>query len=369
LVEEIPGLESISSFHGRKLVAKRGSQQIVVKYTLEGNLGVLTKAASVAGMEITSLAVINDNHPDSSSDASASVTTNMRSRYFFGTSMGSILIWQHMEDDLMVGVLDWKDASPSWLPRGKLLSVVMELHDSPIISMDYSGVVINDLNSEQQYTERIISSSTDGIINVWQLNRDSITSSSQPMEHLGYLELHKEYARSISWNRNGSSALLGTAENSILLLKYNDDDDAVMDRPNMSVGVVLQSHYGRVHRLAVNPIIQFLVASISSDKTIRLWDFNNRVLVSSFVVTDLVTAVTFTPNGSSLVVGAANGDISVYQCEELTQCIAQFSSQSLASSIDLRDAQWVISRKRNIVLKQSKGYCYLLMLMLMRYDV
>lgn len=365
LVEEMAGLESISSFHGRKLVAKRGSQQTVVKYTLDGNLGVLSKAASsVAGMEITSVVVINDNsyHPDASIDGT--FTSNTRSRYFLGTSVGSILIWQHLEDDLMAGMLDWKDASPSWLPKGKLLSVVMELHDGPIIGLDYCGVVNSDPNPEQ-YTERIISSSIDGIINVWQLNRNSITSSSQPMDHLGYIELHKEYARSISWNRTGSSALLGTAENSILLLKY-DDDDIVMDRPNMSVGVVLQSHHGRVHRLAVHPIIRFLVASISSDKTIRLWDFNERVLVSSFIAVDLLTAVTFSPDGSSLVVGAANGDISIYQCEVLTQCISQFSSQSSSSSpssswrLDLSNAQWMISRKRNIMLKQSKSYCFML---------
>ena len=143
-----------------------------------------------------------------------------------------------------------------------------------------------------------------------------------------------------------------------------------MDRPNMSVGVVLQSHHGRVHRLAVHPIIRFLVASISSDKTIRLWDFNDRVLVSSFVAVDLLTAVTFSPDGSSLVVGAANGDISVYQCEVLTQCISQFSNQSSSSPssswrLDLSNAQWMISRKRNIMLKQSKSYCY----MLIRWDV
>lgn len=61
----------------------------------------------------------------------------------------------------------------SWLPRGRLLSVVTDVHESPIVDIDYTGVYAD----EDDFTERLLTCSKDGIANVWKVEFNIIMSS------------------------------------------------------------------------------------------------------------------------------------------------------------------------------------------------
>jgi WD40 repeat protein len=353
---------------------------------LEGNLGILPSSKNGPVPEITSMVMVNDcmetNH-----FSRGFVESTPKSRIFFGTSVGSVFIWQQSEDDQFRSSLEKVNnggiagAAPimAWQPRGKLLSVVMELHDSSIIDMDYIRVPPPEsehatppqqqsrVGVVENYTERIITSSADGIVNVWLLNRHE-TSNALPLDHLGYLELNKEYARSTSWDPTGSAAILGTAENSVLLLNYEEEHVAPektgkarkvttedLIRPKIAIDVVTQSHNGKVRKVAVNSVIPSIVATISSEKVVRVWDLRERTLLSSFELAEPATAVAFTPDGGEIMLGTEKGDLLVYTCRALRELAQSFPCAFMAN--DFSEAEWNLSFRRSLASKNSTC-CY-----------
>ena len=366
--KEDTGLDSISTFKGRPLNRRKGEQSTNVKFVLEGNLGVLPSKNTTVP-EYTSMLIVNDNMDPNNDLSGGNIQTMPKSRVFFGSSTGSIYIWQQLDDDKLRGSLDKVNnggilAAPifAWQPKGRLLSVVTELHDAPIIEMDYvrirgvdeHGEDIKDANDSNALVERIITASSDGIVNVWLLRRQE-TGGALPLEHLGFLELNKEYARSVSWDPTGGSAILGTAENSVLLLNYEEElpqgkgSQEVI--PRITIDTLTQSHNGKVRKLAVHPIIPSIVASISSDKIVRLWDFKERVLLSCFAVADIATAVTFAPSGAELLLGNEKGDLSVYACDALASLVATYPCAFTVH--DFNNAQWSLNFKRSLIPKNG----------------
>lgn len=370
------GLESISTFKGRPLNRRKGDQNSSVKFTLEGNLGVLPNKNTTMP-EITSMLIVNDNLDLSNDLSRGFIKSTPKSRIFFGSANGSIYLWQQLEDDQMRSSLDKVNnggiaaAAPimSWQPRGRLVSVITELHDAPIVDMDYVRVQpaeeeeVDSGAGSSGLVERIISSSTDGIVNVWLLNRHE-TASSLPLDHLGFLELNKEYARSVSWDATGYSAILGTAENSVLLLSYDEEiidlppgskEDSI--RPKIAIDVLTQSHNGKVRKLAVNPVIPSVIVSISSDKVVRVWDFKERVLLTCFALSEPATAVSFSPSGCEVVLGNERGELLVYTCSALRDLVASFPCAFTAN--DFVDAEWTVAFKRSMTAKSGeRNYLY-----------
>lgn len=371
-VKEENGLESISTFKGRPLNRRKGDQGSTLRFVLEGNLGAVNSKGNAPPPDYTSMVMVNDVF---GTDFPRSTP---KSRIFFGTAAGSIYIWQQLEDDgLRASLEKVNNAGPAgllvapstaWQPRGKLLSVVMELHDAPIIDMDYIRVTpAQDLQSPTERsgpgridisTERIITSSADGIVNVWMLSRHEGTSNALPLDHLGYIELNKEYARTVSWDPTGTAAILGTAENSVLLLGYEEEqvvsthrgkktvgtEDLI--RPKIVIDVVTQAHNGKVRKLSVNTAVPSLVATVSSERVVRLWDFRDRVLLSSFEVSEAPTAVAFAPGGDAIALGTEKGEFAVYTCAALQQLVRSYPCAFTVH--DFAQAEWTVSFQRSL---------------------
>jgi WD40 repeat protein len=363
---EEAGLEGVSNFKGRPLKPRKEDQNLSLKYALEGTIGVLPSKANTP--DVTALVIVNDNLNDGVP----------KSRLFFGTSAGSIYVWQQLEEGESIKRGGKSKArkktktqpidglvGSSWQPRGKLISVVMELHDSAIVDMDY--IRINPYEglsgADPSYMiERIISSGDDGIINVWLLNRLE-TSNSLPLDHLGYLELNKEYARTVCWDDGGHAAVLGTAENSVLLLSYEEEEIAEGEesegfggegesiRPKIAIDVLMQSHNGKVRKLAVNPIVKSLVASISTDKIVRLWDFRDRSLLTCFVLPDAATSAAFSVDGRGLALGNERGELAIYECDELNQLVGNYPCRFTPA--DFAGAHWKMVFKRSIASSKN----------------
>ena len=199
------------------------------RYDLEGSLA--TTQNKGGSPELTSMIIVNDTQQGN---------PRPQSRIFTGTSSGHIFIWQQLEephdDSSNEEVEDGGPSWTSWLGKGRLLSVVAEAHDSPIIDMEYitSDIGFGNGSSFGTIEERIASCSMDGIVNMWKINRAIEDDHASPMEHLGALELGAtQYVRSISWSMSsgarGTKKFLafGTVENSILLLQYREEKERI----------------------------------------------------------------------------------------------------------------------------------------------
>ena len=381
--KEENALENLSSFKGRPLNRRKGEQSGTMKFLLEGTLGVLPKNSTA--VEITSMVMVNDS-PNSNDFSRGLFQSTPTSRVFFGTSAGSIYIWQQLEDDHLRSSLEKVGSlaaapMPCWQPKGKLLSVVVELHDTPIVDMDYCRILSTDDDEDadpsgpdrdsagriESATERIITTSTDGIVNIWQLSRHE-GSNALPLEHMGYLELQKEYARTTSWDPTGNAAIIGTVENSVLLLSYSEEnvvsekghkvstEDLV--RPKVTTEVIAQSHNGKVRKLALNAVIPSMVATISTDRLVRVWDFKERVLLSSFEIPDTATAISFTPSGADLTIGTEKGEVLVYTCPSLMGLVQAYPCAFTVD--DFAAAEWSVTFRRSLVTKNSKLCLFML---------
>lgn len=324
-------VNQVSSFKGRRLVNKKEGH--AYKYKLEGNLGSVQQRGTP--VEYTCLSFIDDVGEVSGVviDGEQAVEKVFpTSRIFAGTKSGSIMIWQQLLDE-------GEDKHCVWLPRGKLLSVVTEAHESPLADMDYIRL---------QTKERLVSSSTDGVINIWGIQRSQ--GKALPLEHLDCSELAPtEFPRSLCWSSDGSAVVAGCIDNSIHMLKVNEKTTRGVGGEVISVVMfpVHRSHNGKVRRVTVNPLLPSLFASISSDGTIRLWDTIASKQLSATKLPEQATAVDFSPDGFFVAVGTESGEILVLSNEYLNKIFSDDGDVDL-EDISTRNHVWKIMLKRKV---------------------
>ena len=137
--------------------------------------------------------------------------------------------------------------------------------------------------------------------------------------------------------------------------KVNTED---LIRPKIEIGVITQSHNGKVRKLSVNPAIPSIVATVSSEKLVRLWDFKERVLLSTFEIADSSTTIAFSPNGTDMVVGTEKGELLVYSCNALKELVQSFPCAFTAN--DFSNVQWTVEFRRSLAAKTGKLLCVIL---------
>jgi len=99
---------------------------------------------------------------------------------------------------------------------------------------------------------------------------------------------------------------VGSQDGSISVRKLGSDED---EPPEF----VLQGHTGYVEYLTFHPSGKIL-ASGSSDRTIRFWDVAGRQEISAHKVhDDFVTAIAFSPDGTIIVSGDYSGRVKVWE--------------------------------------------------------
>ena len=301
----------LGGFKGRKIAFPKKKQHYAASYTLEGNTAVFPKTATDVP-DILCFVCVNDGE-GGSRDVSAP-----RSRIFTGTSTGAVYIWQQLEDVRNKNSL----THYSWQPKGRLLSVVSDVHESPILDLDYTGAYWYSDDRDENTNERLITCSQDGITNVWRMDRTTGSESSGvPFDHLstiniGYSESHVGAPRCVSWDLDGTTAVVGTTANALLRLHgeglssgdSSHEGSEHLLQPHVYVTSLVRGHHGKILRVAAHPT-EPIFATISTDKTVRLWDSRRKTQVALTRLADRASAVEFTPDGTALAIGNESGEV------------------------------------------------------------
>lgn len=349
-----------NGFKGRRIALPKTKQAFSVKYVLEGNPGIFPKQKQDTP-EFLCFVVVNDEDGGTGSNR----YNPPKARIFTGSSNGSVYIWQHLEDDdanrAMKTLTDY-----SWQPRGRLLSVVTDVHDSPILDIDYTGVYSgtgedDTQRNEPELCERIVTCSKDGIANVWKIDRSG-SDRALPFEHIstinvGYSDANVESPRCVTWDLDGCTIIVGTTGNALLHLTGEGLLGTSQMRgdelqPHIFVTPVIRGHHGKIRRIASHPTEQ-IFASISTDRTIRLWNNTMKSQISLTKLSEKVSSIAFTPNGKALAVGTENGELMIISFGALANVSSHISANDNNGTPN--EKQWQILIRRSIAAKASKS--------------
>jgi WD40 repeat protein len=306
-------------------------------YVLDHSQGSMTTKRSVANNsgEYTSCCYIGNHDP------------SQRNYVLIGMSNGSIQVWQHCYQ-----IVDSPVKQLVWLPKGKLVLIIADVHDSSITEMDFT------LTSDDTHP-KLLTSDNNGIINIWNVNLSSANSSSPssssnkkvidslPLDHLGAIQLDSTTARSISWNSFGNSIIIGSTNNAISTLKINTLQDLTLD---FDLSSLLIAHNGKVRRIAIHPLQDNYFATACSDCTIRIWDANRMIHIGCIYLDIQATAISFSSDGLYLAVGNEKGELLILYSKEFENLLALSKSRKDQSFV----FEWKLIDSKSISSNSGK---------------
>jgi WD40 repeat protein len=223
------------------------------------------------------------------------------SRVLCGSETGSIFIWQQSE---MTSKEFMGQKIP--LPRGKLLSVVTDVHDGPVRDIDYFN---SSFTADSVQRETVITCGSDGIVNLWQLER----VKDFPLEHIAACTVLEtggcDIGRVIVFSEDGANAVVGSVGSSLLLLSLNGSETDMTATP-------LLTGHSRVSKLTVRQSIPSSASETSSffatvshdDSSLCVWDTSKNMQIARIPMTSPMS-LAFIPNGTGIVVGGCDGDL------------------------------------------------------------
>jgi WD40 repeat protein len=336
------------SFKGRQLAIPKHKQNIVMKYDLVGNVGVTPRSSAADNIEFTCFACTNNM---------AERGSRKKSRVLAGSAAGSIYIWSQLEDEVLSKATNFN----AWLARGRLLSVVTDVHDKPIVDMSY---YFRWEESTNKPIDKLATCGADSMVNVWNIGDSSAELTTLPIRFSSALNLDDTslmygYARAICWNDNGRDVVVGTAQNNIVYIPNMDiTNDNNLDKD--LIRLLVSGHSGKIRKLAAHPH-DYIFCSISNDKTLRFWDsISRKVIIITKVKDEKGSCLCFNPKGDTLVVGNEFGEISIWNVKitrdkssktgtllgiEVTLQARKYVSSKVASGIGADAANVVSNRK------------------------
>jgi WD40 repeat protein len=270
---------------------KKPKQAQTIQYILEGTQGQMKKS-NINAFDFTSYTFIgHDAHLN---------------YVLVGLSNGSLQVWQHQVD-----AHSRNHQHLSWLARGKLVLVIADVHEGPIMEMDFV-----------YHESKLITGDGSGILNIWNVHLTDKITEGLPLEHIGAVQLDNTSARSLHWNHDGLSVAIGATNNSISILKLNPltNQEGLTE---FDLQALLIAHNGKVRKLAVHPLQDNFFATICSDSSIRIWDSDVQCHVSCIFIESQPTAISFSADGIYLTIGNEKGEFIILYSREFEALLTQ----------------------------------------------
>ncbi len=145
---------------------------------------------------------------------------------------------------------------------------------------------------------------------VWKDNSSLATASLDHVVAVWDVEILKTVQR-LKGHSRGVSALCYLAEQQLLISAGLDQNLRVWSTESAEMIRTLNNHTKEVHDLALRPVVAGLplVASVSDDRTVRLWQPTTGRMVRFAKLNTIPLAVAWLPDGSQVAVAAADGRV------------------------------------------------------------
>jgi WD40 repeat protein len=334
-------------FKGRQLAVPKNKQKWQWTHTLEGNTGNIPKKQATTSVEMTCFSAISEPFVEGKHRLP-------QAKILTGASNGCVYIWQQQEVSIE-GADD--DGYSYWQPRGSLLCVVSDVHDGPIFDLDYFHS--NTRGDDGASLHRVATCSKDGTVNLWELDSSNPAGSTSPMQHLSVVNIAGSDAylgqpRSITYSSDGKALVVGTTNNCICTLAgsgvKNQGEEGEDGGENIRLHNIISSNYGKGRHVAPHPFMD-MCASVSSDKTLRLWSVKAAAQVAYTRISGCGSSLTFTPDGSSVAIGTETGEVLILTCTYLQFC----RDNDAEPGPDQKKPRWDILGRKFVGAKGGAG--------------
>lgn len=199
----------------------------------------------------------------------------------------------------------------------------IELWNPPIYVLSVLSITF------RPHSSCIASSSLDGSLCVWNITTGEIQSLP--------LLVNESWIQSITFSLDGAHLICGTDIGNI----------NIRDVESGTVLRQLEGHSACVHSLSLSPSGR-LIASASSDKTVRIWNFEDGSAYMPFVEDGEIFSVAWSYDDQHIVSGSEFGKLSVYDATVLdTQPSVDTTGKAVEVAADIPMACAVISQDKS----------------------
>ncbi len=216
-----------------------------------------------------------------------------------------------------VAVYSWPD-----LKRQKMLDTsLVNLHDLAFSPNGETLAVAGGIPSEEGLVElfawpsgrslHVCKGHEDSVLAVaWKSDSMFATASLDHDVVIWDAKTHRVVQR-LKGHSRGVSALCFLADQVLLVSGSLDQNLRVWNTDSAELLRTMNNHTREVHQLALRPVITGLpmIASVSGDRTVRLWQPTIGRMVRFVELSSIPLAVSWLPNGSLAVVAASDGHI------------------------------------------------------------
>lgn len=116
--------------------------------------------------------------------------------------------------------------------------------------------------------------------------------------------------RTIAWNPTGSLVATGSSDKTLRV--WNPD------KPNVRYSTELKGHQGGIEKIAFNPVKDAELCSVSNDGVVKFWDVRTKTCINEVKGLGAAITVVWAPDGESLIVGNSADNLYVLSPREPT---------------------------------------------------
>jgi WD40 repeat protein/Ca2+-binding EF-hand superfamily protein len=201
----------------------------------------------------------------------------------------------------------------------------------------------------QKDSGTLVSGGADGVVKVW--SRTLIQKAEFNLADVFWKPMPK--VRSVCLSEDAGTLLIGTHGSEILEINCKEpvpDDEGNMPEPVPAAGPLVNGHHANELWGLVTHPTKSEFATVGDDKTVRIWSATEKTLLRKNDITSMARCVTYSGDGSQVVVGCQDGSIIVLKEDTLE--VEQNRKNVVQGAVtDLKytaDGTLLISHKSNL---------------------